>query len=309
MLFMTEKETRNAFSEYLFEYKDVQHKRLILSLSITIAVMFIELIGGFFTNSIALLSDAGHMFTHSFAIAISLIAIIIAKKPPCHHRTFGLYRAEILAAFLNGLFLLLVAVIIIYEAYLRIINPSEILGFQMLSIAFIGLGANIASILILRGSHHSDINVKGVFYHMIADAISSVGIILASVIIIYTGWNFVDPLVSIGISLLIIYWAWGILKASTRILLETAPEGIDVDMISEDLKNRFPEIKSLHNVHLWSIIPEMIVFSAHIILDKKNDIEKEKLVEMINSYLVKKYNIIETTIQITSDYTSNSCNI
>jgi cobalt-zinc-cadmium efflux system protein len=306
---MTEKKTRNAFSEYLFEYKDVQQKKLILSLSITTVVMFVELIGGFLTNSIALLSDAGHMFTHSFAITIGLIAIIIAKKPPCHHRTFGLYRAEVLAAFINGLFLLLVAVIIIYEAYLRIINPLEILGFQMLYIAFIGLGTNIASILILRGSHHGNVNIKGVFFHMIADAVSSVGIILAAVIIIYSGWNFVDPLVSIGISLLIIYWAWGILKESTRILLETAPEGIDIDIISKDLKNQFPEIKSLNNVHLWTIIPEMIVFSAHMTLNNIKNIEKEKLVEKINSYLAKKYNIIEATIQITSDDNSNICNI
>ena len=306
---MIESKTKNVFSEFLFEYRCVQQKKLILSLTITIIVMFIELIGGFFTNSIALLSDAGHMFTHSFAIAIGLIAIIIAKKPPCHHRTFGLYRAEVLAAFVNGLFLLLVAVIIIYEAYLRIINPLEILGFEMLYIAFIGLGTNIASILILRGSHLGNVNVKGVFYHMIADAVSSVGIIIAAVIIIYTRWNFVDPLVSIGISLLIIYWALGILKVSTKILLETAPEGINIDMISEDLKNQFPEIKSLNNVHLWTIIPEMIVFSAHITLNNIKNIEKEKLVEKINSYLVKKYNIIEATIQITSDDNIDSCNI
>ena len=306
---MIERKTRDAFSDYLFEYRDVEQKKLVLSLSITVAVMFVELIGGFFTNSIALLSDAGHMFTNSFAIAIGLIAIIIAKKPPCHHRTFGLYRAEVLAAFINGLFLLLVAVIIIYEAYLRIRNPLEILGFQMLYIAFIGLGTNIASILILHGSHHSNVNVKGVFYHMIADAVSSVGIILAAVIIIYTKWNFVDPLVSIGISFLIIYWAWGILKESTRILLETAPEGIDINMISNDLKNQFPEIKSLSNVHLWTIIPEMVVFSAHMTLHDKKNIEKEKLVEKINGYLAKKYNIIEATIQIVSDDSINTCNI
>ena len=305
---MIERKTRDAFSDYLFEYRGTQQKKLILSLSITIAVMFVELVGGFFTNSIALLSDAGHMFTHSFAIAIGLIAIIIAKKPPCHHRTFGLYRAEVLAAFVNGLFLLLVAVIIIYEAYLRIINPLEVLGFEMLYIAFIGLGTNIASILILRGSH-GNVNVKGIFYHMIADAVSSVGIIIAAVVIIYTRWNFVDPLVSIGISLLIIYWAWGILKESTRILLEAAPEGIDIDMMSKDLKNHFPEIKSLNNVHLWTIIPEMIVFSAHMTLNNIKNIEKEKLVEKINSYLAKKYNIIEATIQITSDDNSNICNI
>src|SRR5512136_1876749 len=125
---MTKSKTKDTFSDYLFEYRGVQQKKVIFSLSITTVVMFVALIGGFFTNSIALLSDAGHMFTHSFAIAIGLIAIIIAKKPPCHHRTFGLYRAEVLASFVNGLFLLLVAVIIIYEAYLRMINPLEILG-------------------------------------------------------------------------------------------------------------------------------------------------------------------------------------
>jgi len=299
---------KNKFSDPLFEYRNVEKKKLSLSLSITLVLMFVELIGGFITNSIALLSDAGHMFTHSFAIAIGLVAIIIAKKPPCHHRTFGLYRAEILAAFINGLFLLIVAVIIIYEAYLRIINPLEVLGLQMLYIAFIGLGTNIASIFILHDSHHGNINIKGVFYHMIADAVSSVGIIFAAVIIIYTNWNFVDPLVSIGISILIIYWALGILKESSRILLEAAPKGIDIDIISKDLKKHFTEIESLHNVHLWTITPEMIVFSAHIILKNNKNKEKEKLVQKINEYLAKKYHIIESTIQITTDE-SNICKL
>jgi cobalt-zinc-cadmium efflux system protein len=305
---MKEYEHENAFSDHLFEYRDVEKKKLSLSLLITLVVMVVEIVGGFLTHSIALLSDAGHMFTHSFAIAIGLIAIIIAKKPPCHHRTFGLYRAEILAAFINGLFLLAVAVIIIYEAYLRIINPLEVLGFQMLYIAFIGLGTNIASILILHGSQHGSINIKGVFYHMIADAVSSVGIIAAAVIIIYTRWNFIDPLVSIGISILIIYWSWGILKESTRILLETAPKGINIDMINNDLKQQFQEIKSLDHVHLWTIIPEMVVFSAHVVL-KDTTIEKEKLVQNINDYLAKKYKIIESTIQIGSESNRNVCNI
>jgi cobalt-zinc-cadmium efflux system protein len=306
---MKDHKHENVFTDHLFEYRNVEKKRLSLSLSITLIVMFVELIGGFATNSIALLSDAGHMFTHCFAISIGLIAIIIAKKPPCHHRTFGLYRAEVLAAFINGLFLLVVAIIIIYEAYLRIINPLEILGFEMLFIAFIGLGTNIASILILHGSHRGNINIKGVFYHMIADAVSSVGIVIAAVIIIYTNWNFIDPFVSIGISLLIIYWAWGILKESSRILLETAPRGIDIDMISNDLQKHFPEIKSLHNVHIWTIIPEMIVFSAYLKLKNKNYIEKEKLVENINNYLAKKYNVIESTIQITSDADIDICKV
>jgi cobalt-zinc-cadmium efflux system protein len=299
---MTRLREKNPFSEHLFEYRNVEKKKLSLSLLITTIVLFIEIFGFFITNSIALLSDAGHMFTHSFAIAISLIAIIIAKKPPCHHRTFGLYRAEILAAFINGLFLLLVVTLIIWEAIQRLLNPEEILGYQMLFIAFIGLFVNIVSIRILHGSHKENMNIRGVFYHMISDAISSVGIIVAAIIILFTGWNIIDPLVSLMISGLILYWAWGILKESSRVLLEIAPRGLDADIIKNDLKKNFSEIKNLNNMHLWTIIPEMIVFSTHISLKKDlNDIDREKLVSKINKYLASKYNIIESTIQITSD--------
>ncbi len=305
---MSNKKPKNAFSDHIFEFRTVEKMKLILSLVITSIVMIIEIIGGFLTNSIALLSDAGHMFTHSFAIGISLIAIIIACKPPCHHRTFGLYRTEVLAAFVNGLFLLLVVTIIIYEAIQRFIHPVEILGFQMLLIAFIGLTVNLASIYILHGSHKENLNIRGVFYHMIADAISSIGIVFAALLILYTGWNFVDPLVSLGISVLIIYWAWGILKDSTRVLLETAPKGLDIDVISNDLKKKFPEIKELYNVHLWTIIPEMIVFSAHITINiKKLKMKQEKLIAKINKYLSKNYNIIESTIQVTTEKNIKVC--
>ncbi|MFE3845917.1 cation diffusion facilitator family transporter [Thermoplasmatota archaeon] len=305
---MAEIRNKNPFSEHLFEYRNVEKKKLSLSLSITAIVMIIEIIGSILTNSIALLSDAGHMFTHTFAISISLVAILIAKKPPCHHRTFGLYRAEVLAAFINGLFLLLVVSIIIYEAIQRLINPEEVLGYQMLFIAFIGLFVNMLSIAILHGSHKKNMNIRGVFYHMISDAVSSIGIILAAIIILLTGWNIIDPLVSLLISGLILYWAWGILKESSRVLLETAPKGLDVDIIGNDLKNNFSEIKNFNNMHLWTITPEMIVFSAHISLKEKyHNINKEKFVSKINSYLNSKYNIIESTIQISTDVELITC--
>jgi cobalt-zinc-cadmium efflux system protein len=306
---MKERVSKNTFSEHLFEYRTVEQKKLILSLSITAITMILELIGGFLSNSMALLSDAGHMFTHAFAIGISLVAIFIATKPPCHHRTFGLYRAEVLAAFVNGLFLLLVVGIIIYEAALRIINPIKILGLEMLAIAFIGLTVNAASIMLLRGTHKENLNIRGVFYHMFADAVSSVGIVLAAVVIMYTGWTLIDPLVSIGISVLILYWAWGILKDSTRVLLETAPKGLDINMIGDDLKNNFPEIKELHNVHLWSITPDMLVFSAHVKLyPDKVQTKQELLISKINEYLAKNYRIIESTIQVASEDETEVCN-
>jgi len=307
---MAKQTTRNSFSEHLFEYRYVEQKKLILSLFITVITMVLELIGGYLTNSMALLSDAGHMFTHAFALVIGLAAIIIARKPPCHHQTFGLYRAEVLAAFLNGLFLIVVVGLIVYEAILRILHPIKILGLEMLLIAFIGLAVNVTSIMILKGSHKENLNIRSVFYHMFADAISSIGIVIAALVIMYANWTFIDPFVSIGISIVILFWAWGILKDSTRILLETAPKGLDIDMISADLKNNFSEIRALHNVHLWSITPDMLVFSAHVQIDRsKVQAKQEDVILKINDYLLQKYNIIECTIQICTENGSEVCNI
>ncbi|MGA1869742.1 MAG: cation diffusion facilitator family transporter [bacterium] len=290
-------------------YRSTEKKKLILSLSITAFVMVVEIIGGFFVHSIALLSDAGHMFTHCFTIAISLIAIKIARKPLCHHRTFGLYRAEILAAFVNGIFLLMVVGIIIYKAIGRIIYPKEVLGPHMLFIALLGLTVNLASIAILHGSHKDDLNVRSVFYHILADAASSVGIVIAAVIISYTGWYIIDPLVSLGVSIVILFWAVGVLKTSGIILLEMAPAGLNVDIISDDLKNAFPEIKELTNVHLWTITSDMLVFSAHITLHKthQSSINQNTFITLVNNHLFHHYKIIESTLQITFQGDEDVC--
>ena len=307
---MSKNEVKKAFSEHLFEYQHVEQKKLLFSLSITTVVMVVEILGGYFTNSVALLSDAGHMFTHVFALLIGIAAISIARKPPCHHRTFGLYRAEVLAAFVNGLFLLVVVGLIIYEAVLRVLYPVKILGQEMLFIAFIGLSVNAISIAILRGSHKENLNIRSIFYHMFADAISSVGIVLAALVIMLTDWTFIDPLVSIGISIIILVWAWGVLKDSTRILLETSPKGLNIDIISDDLKKKFTEIKDLHNIHLWSITSDMLVFSAHVQIDQlKIQTNQEDVISKINDYLLQKYNIIECTIQICSESGSEVCNL
>lgn len=300
---------KSSFSEHLFQYRSVERKKLYISLIITTTVMVLEIIGGLITNSIALLSNAGHMFTHSFAIGISLLAINIAKKPPCHHKTFGLYRAEVLAAFINGLFLIPIVGIMIYEAILRFLNPEEVFGFYMLLIALIGLLVNLTSIGILKGSQNNNLNVKSVFYHMIGDAASSIGIVVASIIIIYTDFNILDPIVSIGISIVILYWAWNVLKESTRILLEMAPKGLNVDTINDDLKNNFQAIKEIYNMHLWTITPDMLIFSAYIKVDGEINANQDTLISEINEFLFTKYNIIESTIQIMPKNAIEACNI
>ena len=295
---MEKKHLNESASSRLFKFRSVAKRRLILSLSITVIVMIVEIIGGMLTSSIALISDAGHMFTHAFALSLSLLAIIIASKPACNHKTFGLYRAEVLAGFLNGLFLFVIAGLIIYEAIERFLNPEKVLSLYMLIIAILGLIVNIASILILQGSQKSNLGIKSVFYHMIADAASSIGIVIAAIVISYTNWNFLDPLVSVGISVVILYWAWGVLRDSTRILLEMAPKGVEIDDIVEDLKTKFRIISEIFHVHLWTITPDMLVFSAHLKLNAcESPKEQEQLILQVQEYLHQKYNILESTFQ------------
>ena len=306
---MVDKHKTDKNLGHLFEFRSVEKKRLIISLTITLLVMVLEIIGGFLTFSIALISDSGHMFTHAFAISLSLIAIVIAKKPACNHKTFGLYRAEVLAAFINGLFLLPIVGFIVYEAILRFLNPQEIISTYMFVVALIGLGVNISSIIILQGSQSTNIGIKSVFYHMIADAASSIGIVIVAIIITFTGWNFLDPLVSIGISAVILYWAYGILRDSTRILLEMTPSSLNIDEISQDLKSNFNKISEILHVHLWTITPDMLVFSAHIKLKAcENPNEQETLIINISEFLSKKYNILESTIQTICSDSLLACN-
>lgn len=293
--------------DQIFEYRDVARKRLIISLTITLSVMILEIVGGFIANSVALISDASHMFTHAFAISISLFAIYLANKPTCHHKTFGLYRAEVLSAFINGLFLLGIVGFIIYEAVMRFIYPVEIDSIYMFIVALIGLAVNIASIIILQGSQKRNLNVKGVFYHMIGDAASSIGIVFISIVIFFTNWFFLDPIVSFLISGVIIYWAYGILKDSTRILLEMAPSGLDVHMIEEDLRGKYKEIKQIEHTHLWTITPQILVLTTHIQLE--SEINSDNFIQKVSEYLAEKYKITESTIQVLFTEEIKSCDM
>ncbi len=301
---MGDPQTRATEFDHLFEYKTVETRKLAASLSITLVTMFFEIVGGLLTNSIALLSDASHMFTHAFAICISLVAIAIARKPACHHKTFGLYRAEVLAAFVNGMFLLPIIGFIVYEAVMRLLNPIQVLGSDMLVVAVIGLAVNIASIILLHGNHENDLNVKSVFYHMIADAMSSVGIVIVAIVIQLTNWSVLDPLVSLGISVVILHWAWGILKESARVLLEMAPKSLNVDIVDGDLKERFKSIVKVYNSHLWTITPRMLIFSTHVQVSSPSN---DGLIRDIHEYLSSKYKIQESTIQVVTDTEAVPC--
>lgn len=295
----------------MHEYRSVAKNRLLLSMIITATVMIIEVVGSIITGSLALGSDATHMFTHLFALAISFVAIIIACKAPCHHRTYGFYRAEILAALFNGIFLFAVTIFIFYECILRLLNPQPVLAFEMLLVAIAGLVANGLSILLLRNSVKTDLNVKGAFLHMFADTASSVVIIIGAVMVSLTGWYIIDPLLGIGISVVIFVWAWGLLKDSVNILLETAPKGVNIDTVGAELKKEIPEIVEITDMHIWVITSGMYSLTAHIQLDSKDNENSQQILKRINKLLDEKYGIDHITIQLSSGEEtgdSKSCN-
>ena len=283
-------------------YKKLTVRRLGWSLAITAAAMVIELVGGLLAGSVALVSDAGHMLTHAFALGIAIAGILVARLPACHHRTFGLLRAEVVAAFVNALFLLAISVWIAVEAVHRLLDPQPILTLHMLAVALFGLIVNVASIFLIEGSRHGDLNVQSVFAHMIADAASSVAIVVAAVVIYYTGWLWLDPLVAMGISLLIVVWAFELLRESLRVLLEMAPKGRNVHDILSALREQFPAVIDTRHEHLWTITPEVVLFSAHLTVDASRlDPQAgnyQDWQDSVAAWLEENFGIRESTLQV-----------
>ncbi|TKJ46459.1 cation transporter [Candidatus Aerophobetes bacterium Ae_b3a] len=264
---------------------------------ITAIVMGIEVVGGFLTNSLALLSDAGHMLTHLFALGMSFFAIVLAARPVTKEKTYGFYRAEILVAFVNGIVLLFLTAFIFYKAIFRIISPQPVAELQMLLVAILGLAANGAGIFLLHGIGREDINVKSAFLHLIGDTASSVAVVLGGLIIYYTDNFLIDPLVSILICILILIWAGKLLAESTNILLEATPKHVDIDEMVSFIKRRVPGVKAIHHVHVWVITSHMYAMTAHVIVEDITVNQSHKILEKINQLVANEFDISHTNIQ------------
>ena len=289
---------QTSSTDGLFEYRSVEKRKLKQAIAVTAIVMVAEIIGGFLTNSMALISDAGHMFTHSFALLISLGAILYANKPACHHRTYGIYRIEILAALFNSLFLFGATGWIIFESIKRIISPAPILSLQMLIVAIVGLIANLISAWLLHGTSKSDLNLRSAFLHMLADTVSSVIIIIGAGIIYFTGWNFIDPILSIGIALVILSWGWGLFKDSVRILLESVPKSISTEEVTNVLMKEIPLIKEITDLHIWEITSRMYSMTVHIRLNEElKRVNVKELLNRIKQSVNEHFDIEHTTIE------------
>jgi len=276
------------------DHRGLDKKVLKWALAITLVTMFLVVFYGFLSNSLALISDAIHMFTHSFALIISLVAIVIASKQAPLEKTFGYYRAEVLAAFINGITIVLSIIWIMYEAVERFLNPSVIDIKTAMIVAFIGLVVNIITGVILMQGDKNNINLKSAFVHMLSDALSSVAIIAGYIVIYFTQWYFIDIILALLVAAVIGKWAMGILKSSTNTLMESSP--LDLKEVQTFIEQH-DEVLELHDVHIWEITQDMYNMTAHVKIKKVTLENYEQLLDEINHELKQKYKIVHTTFQ------------
>ena len=270
---------------------------LLIALSITLLMMVVEVIGGFLSNSLALLSDAGHMLTDNLALVLSFFALKFASMPATDRRTFGFYRLEILAAFVNGIVLVLISLYIMYEAYLRFINPEPVKGVLMLAVAAIGLIANIAGALVLTKHSHANLNIRGAYLHIVGDALSSVGVVIGGIIILKTGWNYIDPLLSVMISLVIIYGAWTLVKESVSILLESVPAHLNLETVAAEIE-KIEGVREAYHIHIWTITSGVNAMSAHVLIEDQLVSRSRDILDRIRTLLHEKFKIAHSTIEL-----------
>jgi cobalt-zinc-cadmium efflux system protein len=270
-------------------------RALALALAITATYTVVEVVAGFAAGSLALLADAVHMLSDNVSIALALFAAWLAARPATPERTYGFKRAEVLAALANGVALVALSIWIFVEAFARLDDPPDVLGGWMLVVGVVGIGVNVAAGAILFGSQGGNLNVQGAFRHVVADLLGSVGVVVAAVTILVTGWLVVDPLVSILIGVLVLASSWTILRDSTAILLEASPKGVDTRAVGERLA-RAPGVVEVHDLHIWTIRSGFPALSAHVLVGRGEDCHGRR--RELERLLHDEFGIDHTTLQV-----------
>jgi cobalt-zinc-cadmium efflux system protein len=272
--------------------------QLSLALALTVAVFVVEVAGAWWTGSLALAADAGHVLTDAGGLALALFAIWIAARPPTPAKTFGYYRVEILAALVNALVLFVVAGAILFEAYRRFVAPRPVLGGAMTVVAAVGLAANVASAALLHRHARASLNVRGAYLEVLSDAVSSVGVLVAGVVVTLTGWLPIDPLVSVGIAVYIVPRTWRLLTQAVNVLLEGTPPHLDLGEI-EAAMVEVAGVRRVHDLHVWTLTSGRDAMSAHVVVDRLG--ESERLLDALHAVLHARFGIDHTTIQLETE--------
>lgn len=261
--------------------------------------MVVEVAAGFYSQSLALLADAGHMLTDTVSLGLAWAAIRISRRPADHLRSYGYDRVQVLAAFLNGVTLIAISVWIVAEAAMRLVNPVTVQGQPMFVVALIGLGVNIAAFAILHGGAKENLNMRGALIHVLGDLLGSVAAIVAALVILWTGWMQADPLLSALVAVLILRGAWQITRQSAHVLLEGAPEDLDIALLQIELPKAVVGITDVHHVHAWMLSPEKKMLTLHARVAGEGD--ADRVTREIGSFLSERHGIAHVTVQIERD--------
>lgn len=271
---------------------------LIITFALTSTYFFVEVVGGILTNSLALLADAAHMLTDVFGLGLALFATWMAQKPATPEKTYGYYRFEILAALTNAVVLFFISFYILYEAYYRFKSPPEVASLPMMLIAVVGLGINLIGLWILRTGAKESLNLQGAFLEVVSDALGSIGVIIAGLIMFFTGWYYADPIFSVIIGLFILPRTWKLLTQAVNVLLEGTPARINVAAVEQAML-KVNGVAAIHDLHVWTITSGIDALSAHVALKQGADSgNSTEILDTLNTALKREFGIDHTTIQI-----------
>ncbi len=269
-------------------------KPLMTVFCLTFFYLIVEIVGGFWTGSLALLADAGHMLTDVAGVGLALLAIWFAEKPASPERTYGYYRVEILAALTNAVVLIFISLYILYEAYERFRNPPEVQSAGMLAVAAVGLVINVAGVFILRSGSKESLNMKGAYFEVLSDMLTSIGVIIAGVIMLTSGWYYADPLISAGIGLFILPRTWSLLKDAVAVLLEGTPSDVNITALRESLAN-LEGVAEIHDLHVWSLTSGVNALSVHAVL--ADGAEHDDVLKRVHDSCTGEFKIAHVTAQ------------
>lgn len=270
-------------------------RRVLLVACLTGGFMIAEAAGGFLTGSLALVADAGHMLTDSIALWLAWYAFHLADRPATNRLTYGFGRAKTLIAYTNGITIFAIAVWIVYEAARRLMSPPEVLAGPMLIVALLGLAVNIAGFFILRGGDRGSLNMRGALLHVLGDLLGSVAAIVASIVILATGWTPIDPILSVLVAVLILSTAWSLIRAAAHVLLEGVPAELDRDGIARDLQNTIAGVREIHHMHVWSLDGSRNIATLHACLEEGTD--AQATIRTIKKELASKHGIDHATVE------------
>lgn len=268
---------------------------LVTVLALNAVYLLAEVVGGYLANSLALLSDAGHMLTDVAALSLSLFAARFAAKPATPRKTYGFYRLEILAALANGVTLVVIALVICYEAYERLRAPQGVGARTLLAVSVGGLIVNLVSARMLFGAHHHDLNLRGAFLHVLSDLLGSVGAVAAGLLIMWRGWVWADPAISVLISLLIVYSSWRLISDSVNVLLEGTPAHINLAAVEQAMRT-VDGVRAIHDLHIWTITSNRHALTAHVVIDDLS--ESHRVLRELRELLAERFGLTHSTLQL-----------